>query len=185
MGATVLVGRGMAQDTVSTKTTDALKGAWKDPNKVVHCLNALDLYTRDDASRDPAWALNEILSVATAQQQAFLRMAHNMGKMPELLAKATTNTTERSATKAVDQLFKDVDASITNIFASNPEALDRYVNKEYGHNPARALYSLLNTLWGQQPLLGAATALQMMEKYRTCYGLDRDRLFGLVSAHFQ
>jgi hypothetical protein len=187
MYATVFLGLGIAQ-TVSSDTADDLKIAWKKIDKnadsgVMHCLKALDLYTRDGASYDPDDALKELLLAANPDKAKFYRAAQKLGKMPELLA--TARSIESNGPTAVDKLFIEVGDSISAAYKSDPEGLDKYVNKEYFNNPARALYNLLNALLPAWDPAKAKDAAELMEKYRTCYALDRNRLFGLVSAHFQ
>ncbi|MGB7761823.1 MAG: hypothetical protein WBL61_18465 [Bryobacteraceae bacterium] len=127
--------------------------------------------------------------------------AHGRGTMPVLLAKATTLTVDANDEKAQKKMFDEVDASIKATYGSDLTRLDDRVNKVYREDPARALYNLLWDLlpsgslatWpaaffavppggGASPL---SVAAKTMEKYRTCYRLDRFRLFGLVHTFLQ
>lgn len=179
-----LVGRSVAQDkpavskvtrTVSVDAAEALAIEWNDPKGTSHCLKALDLYTLDPASGgNTVEALHELIS-GSPDAEKFYRLAQELGKMPELLATATTREIDKSDTKDVETLFADAKGSIADLYTNGPERLYRYVNQVSAYNRARALYNLLE--WKKSDT-------NLMETYRTCYALNRDRLFDLVNAHF-
>jgi hypothetical protein len=189
--------------TISNDAQTNLAIEWKDLKfyptdgsftAATHCLKALDLYTQEFTSDDPLIPLKELMSGANPSPPPartatwkFYPLAHRLGRMPDLLATATTLKTTNS--KDVDKLFDEVESSILVLYQSHPEDLYRSVDREYASHPARAFYNLLDA--NARPLKdytpaqpGARTAAEsnakLLEKYRTCYGLDRDRLFHLI-----
>lgn len=202
--ATVLVGLAIAQDNVSTRTKALLAAEWKDTTfgGANRCLAALDKYTAHGADYDPSGALALLkagISYIPGIDQAPLKdyagthppyrganglydQAHADGTMPYILAKATGKPTDKMNDKAKSNLFDDADKSIKETYGDKLADLENRVDKVYRSDPARALYQLLKDVW--DPSKAAATA-ENMEVYRTCYLLDKSRLFGLVHAFLQ
>jgi hypothetical protein len=178
--AAVLVGHGVAQ-TVALDAKAALAAEWMDDktaaNGAAHCLRALDLYTADTPS--PARAVLELVAGAPAANGApdpgnLYPLAQDLG----ILLAALTNASRTVPTQKpdIDALFVTAGNRIGAFYVSDPGGLYREVSLQSSHNPARALFVLLSA---------HAADPAIMETFRTCYQIDRDRLFRLVSDHFR
>jgi hypothetical protein len=183
--AVSLVGRGFAQ-TVTSDTRAALAKEWKSDKGETkgkdQCLKALELYSRDHPSNeDLKQALDELTKAASTIDGApkadqLYELAKDLGTLSELLATATGISIDKNDSGAVDRLFAEADIGIATAYRSAPKALRDDVSKVSASNRLRALYNLLNA---------NSTKPDLMETFRTCYFLDRDRLFRLVSDHFR
>jgi hypothetical protein len=164
--ATVLVGRGIAQDadTVTSNATKALQQEWRElepypsvdftshtisqQSGVLHCLHALEIYARvglSAAERDQA--LTE-LTLGSPNSATTFSQAQELEILPRILATAAKENVGKDDKVGVDAVFRRADTAITNAYKSNKDALDRAVNQEYLNNPARALYGLLKITAG-------------------------------------
>lgn len=170
--AAALVGRGLEQ-TVSGETKAALADEWADATAKDHCLKALELYSSDSRSAE---ALAELAGGTSDSRVKDLHaIAQELGALPELLATAAKRSIDKNDPKAVAAVFLEADNAITAAYEKDPRSLMDGVSKVSASNRLKALYNLLNT----------SKDAAAMETFRTCYALDRDRLFRLVSDHFR
>ena len=223
--ATALVGPVIAQDAVApdnvgTRTTTLLALEWNETasggaSGVILCLRALDAYTAHDLGGALAQlraGISQIPKIDVAPLSGYAgkrpefpganglyTKAHEDGRMPDLLAKATTLTIDANDEKSKKKLFDEANKNIKDTYGSSLTGLDR-VFKMYREDSALALYNLLKDLKDLLPapaqaILGKPTpsddekklaekalspVAKKMEVYRTCYLLDKFRLFGLV-----
>jgi hypothetical protein len=171
------------------------------PAGVELCLTALNYYTAPTWAAGASAAIDLLVSgvsslpistiiavsppVSATTVQLLYRRANDAGKMAGLLATATRLDVEVYGEKQTKALFDDVNKSIRATYRNNVGGLDDGVNKLSAKDPARALYNLLRDLWSSVPPETPDNAVKTMEKYRTCYLLDKARLFGLVRAFLQ
>jgi hypothetical protein len=204
--ATVLVGRVIAQGptNVTNDASAALAVEWKDiangaDSGIMQCLNALDVYTSDQAADSKADALTKLVSgaIANPKKPTADQLYRKAKNLQELLATATTISFDENDMRVVNRLFKRADDKIAAVYVTNLNGLDEDVNKVFPADQGRALYSLLNLYANKSDLNAyfadpfdpakrkkAKDAADLMELYRTCYAISRDRFFGLVSRHF-
>jgi hypothetical protein len=200
--ASLLVSELLCQThTVTSDANAALRAEWLDLRDhggysgLGHCLRALDEYTLPG---NPDTALRELISGAPTSAAPFYRLAQREGTLGDLLATASSPLDSNNP-EAVNGTFSQADAAIAHLYDSNPEVLDSAVNRIAANNRSRALYNLLRLVADSagarldtyvQPATGGvdsavSNAVQTMEVFRTCYRLDRNRLFALVSKHFR
>jgi len=137
---------------------------------VARCLKALDLYANGDdlealrqltlgatnpkppdpppspSDPDPTPGANsppKAAKVPPTASSKFYPIAQKLGRMPELLATATTLTIDKTKSSNTEDLFKKATQAIQTFYRSKPDRLDREVNRVYANHPLRALYKLL------------------------------------------
>jgi hypothetical protein len=208
--ATAVVGPLLAQDNVSTRTKTLLAAEWKETGNdglsgIMRCLTALKEYTAHGAEADPRDALNQLRSgidqipsiltapLSTIAGPAPFNGAHNLyirahdeGRMPEFLASATQQSVDNMNGHAKAAQFAAALTILKDKYGLTPDSLNERVNKVYDKDPLRALYNLLRDLY---PVFtdqaSADIAAAKMETYRTCYLIDKNKLFGLVTTFLQ
>ena len=199
-----------AQDNVSLWTKALLKAEWQatalvpsapagTPVGLTACLTALNYYTVPLPAHGSDEALALLIAgidgispvippipptVSRSTKAVLYTRAQAAGKMAELLATTTASDIDASEEKRKKGLFDKVDKSIRDTYKNDLTGLDDRVNKIHAKDPARALYNLLNDLLQYSLSLPAPASLadtaNTMQDYRTCYLLDKGRLFGLV-----
>ena len=203
----------VAPDNVGTRTTTLLALEWMETDHgatsgIMLCLTALDKYTAHGADYDPSGALaklkagiSQIPNIKDIKAKPLSDYAgpdpfpganglydktHADGKMPDLLARATTRPVDANDAKRKKALFEEANTNIKDTYRYNLAGLDKGVDKVYRDDPARALYQLLKDLlpsWSDKTTADAAA--KKMDVYRTCYLLDKSTLFGLVHTFLQ
>jgi hypothetical protein len=172
----------------------------------MRCLTALNEYTAHGAEADPRDALNQLLSgiaqipkidvsplldiagkgpAFTGAYNLFNR-ADDGHKMADFLATATQQAVDSMNDKAKAALFDAAFKNLKDRYGKDPDSLDKRVNKVFDKDPLRALYNLLYDLYPvwQDPKT-ADDAAAKMETYRTCYLIDKYKLFCLAKTFLQ
>lgn len=209
------LGRAQAQDNVSGWTKALLRAEWQATTLVptpppgapagltglAACLTALNYYTAPGPLHGPDEALTLLIAgidviphavppvpdnVTQPTKVALYARAHAAGKMAEMLATATASQIGVNDEQSKKALFEKVDKSIRDTYKNDLTGLDERVDSIHAKDPARALYNLLNDLRLSLPApADPATTAKAMEDYRTCYLLDKGRLFALVHTFLQ
>ena len=87
--------------------------------------------------------------------------------------------------KAKAALFDAAFKNLKDTYGKDPDSLDERVNKVYDKDPLKALYNLLSDLFPAWNQASADAAATKMETYRTCYLIDKNKLFGLAKTFLQ
>jgi hypothetical protein len=161
-----------------------------DQNGNLHCLKALDFFTAKQP--DPAAALIELTQGAQPRQAQYYPSAGTQGTLANLLATASTIF---PGPAAVDGLFAQAATALANTYSQKDGVDNLYKNVYKEPDQARALFALLSIAqkpivdYGKDPTIPmgrkkAVDAAKVMEVYRTCYRIDRARLFSLIRQFF-
>lgn len=160
---------GMAQDTdtIFFAAKTAMAKEWTDPTPYpdvdsltgqatnqagfVHCLEALDLYTRtgpEDPQLDATLALSKLISGNPGAARIYAEAQRLIGPdgMTSLLATAVTSPIDKTDKDKVKAAFAAAGAAILVAFQNNPERIGRDVNRWFPNDPPRALYGLLKDI---------------------------------------
>lgn len=152
-----------------------LAGQWMSTTGAPACLAALAFYSAGPHVNGPS----ALTALAAGQPGDRARAAYSIAAVDdqiwELLASATLLSTPPP------NPFTTAQSEILKIYLTTPglSTLAQAYSAIRANDSLKALSLLLSSVPSSDP-----DWLQIMQLFRTCYQLDRNRLFALVSAHY-